>query len=82
MPTVVLLGAGHIACQIAGIGSGICEHLVVFVQALHDVERLFRRVAKARICLPLECGQIIEAGEKVFFTFFFTSVTCSFPEMF
>ena len=48
----------HIVGEIAAVGAGVGDQLVLFVQALGNAQRFLSGIAKAAVALPLELGQV------------------------
>ena len=61
-------GLRHIGGQIPAVRPGIGQQLLL-VEGLRVVQRLFCRVAEHPVCLPLEGGQVVELGRRLFLLF-------------
>ena len=55
-------GTHHVCGEVTGICPGIGQDFMVFVEALHDIERLSGGKSVLLIRVLLECGQVIERG--------------------
>ena len=55
----VLDRRNNVFAQISGIRSWIGQHLMILIQSLHDIQRLFRRISKPLIGFSLQLCQII-----------------------
>ena len=61
-----LQGWQDVAGQISGICPGIGQHLMVLIQALHDVKGFLGRIVKTLVGVPLQLGQVIKKGSGCF----------------
>ena len=61
---------GHdIGSEIAGIRARVGQDLMILVQALHDVQRLFGRISVPLVRFPLQRGQVVKRRGEGFFCF-------------
>ena len=67
----VLDRRNNVFAQISGIRSRIGQHLMILIQSLHDIQRLFRRISKPLIGFSLQLCQIIQKQCIRFFRCFF-----------
>ncbi len=57
--------------KVTGIGSGVGERLVLFVESLRDLQGHAGGEAEALVCFALESGQVVEEGSDLGGWFFF-----------
>lgn len=54
----------HILGDVAGVGTGIGEHLVVLIEGLHHGQGLFRRIGVLPVGVPLEFREVVGGGRR------------------
>ena len=61
----------HVLAQVAAVRSGVGNHFSLFIQALRDIQCLFRGKAEFSVTFPLQFRQIIKQGRRRFLFFLF-----------
>ena len=61
-------GLRHISGQIPAVRPGVGQQLLL-IEGLRVVQRLFRRIAEDTVGFPLQGGQVVEPGRRLFLLF-------------